>query len=218
MVVGIGFGSLRLSQKLKGFIWLVKHGKLLTNKMRVRRKFIVDAFCQICNYAKEDITHLFWDCPKAKRVWSFFLPDSEIMQDLNMNMLNWIEYNLRRRDRVSRWNTPWNILFTIIIWHIWRDINKECFEGNMKPAAAAAKLALAYAQEINATFINGKHIVMHKETKQTHWNFLAAGFIKLNTGGANKVIQEKQAFEEYSEMSNGNGLVAVMEKLAPLQV
>lgn len=74
---------------------------ILTNDMRVRRKITPDAYCQRCDYRREDIAMLifFWDYPRAKKVWSLFLPEDEVAQSINISFLEWTEYNLRWRDR-----------------------------------------------------------------------------------------------------------------------
>lgn len=124
----------------------------------------MDASCHRCDHMREDLIHHFWNCPLAKQVRKIFLPDREVSQNINMSFFDWVEYNLRRRDKVSKWDAPWNYLFTTIIWHIWKDRNLACFEEISKPAYATAKLAIAYAKEIHTVFTLGKSLVALKRT------------------------------------------------------
>lgn len=62
--------TLKIPAKLKGFLWICMHGKLLTNHHRMIRGLVDDDICPYCNNAREDLKHLFgiiylvFRCPK----------------------------------------------------------------------------------------------------------------------------------------------------------
>ncbi|CAN1188824.1 Putative ribonuclease H protein At1g65750 [Linum perenne] len=56
--------------KVKHFLWLVAHGKILTNEERVRRKMTTIADCPRCSGVGESVMHILRECPFAVQVWS----------------------------------------------------------------------------------------------------------------------------------------------------
>lgn len=77
--------------KLKTFCWSLLHKKLLTNVQRVRRNFIADKSCPICNNADETFLHLFRDCPRSSAIWNEFLSPGSILNSFTLNWDNWID-------------------------------------------------------------------------------------------------------------------------------
>jgi glutamine phosphoribosylpyrophosphate amidotransferase len=64
--------KLDIPPKLKNFIWVVAHGKLLTNVQRMKRHLTMDDSCFTCQSDKETLAHLFRDCHFSKNVWESF--------------------------------------------------------------------------------------------------------------------------------------------------
>lgn len=62
--------TLKIPAKLKGFLWICMHGKLLTNHHLMIRGLVDDDICPYCNNARVDLKHLFgiiylvFRCPK----------------------------------------------------------------------------------------------------------------------------------------------------------
>ncbi|KAL4303140.1 hypothetical protein GQ457_10G015890 [Hibiscus cannabinus] len=64
-------------QRVRTFLWLTVHGKLLTNQERVRRSLtIVDAYF-LCNNGSEDVLHVLRDCIRARTVWRQVIQESK---------------------------------------------------------------------------------------------------------------------------------------------
>lgn len=59
--------TLKIPAKLKGFLWICMHGKLLKNHHRMIRGLVDNDICPCCNNAMEDLKHLFFDCSK---IWN----------------------------------------------------------------------------------------------------------------------------------------------------
>ena len=51
--------KLQLPQKIRTFIWMLFHGKLLTNLERMRRRITNDPYCHSFQQDLEDLYHLF---------------------------------------------------------------------------------------------------------------------------------------------------------------
>ncbi|CAN1758488.1 Putative ribonuclease H protein At1g65750 [Linum perenne] len=66
--------------KIRHFMWLVSHGKLMTNVERTKRRFTDDEECGHCQSGREYIDHVLRSCSFACQVWSKVLPYA-ILQD-----------------------------------------------------------------------------------------------------------------------------------------
>ncbi|CAN1256840.1 Putative ribonuclease H protein At1g65750 [Linum perenne] len=55
--------------RIKLFLWLVYHERLLTNAERVRRHLSPDASCNRCGFMTESVNHVLRDCPIASETW-----------------------------------------------------------------------------------------------------------------------------------------------------
>jgi len=61
--------KLRIPQRIKVFVWLLFHRKLLTNAERFRRHLCSSPSCERCQGEVEDLEHVFRSCPRTKDVW-----------------------------------------------------------------------------------------------------------------------------------------------------
>lgn len=57
--------------KIRFFLWLTFHDRLLTRTLRVRH-MIDSNICGCCQSGIENSIHILRDCPKAKKVWEHF--------------------------------------------------------------------------------------------------------------------------------------------------
>ncbi|CAN1788388.1 Putative ribonuclease H protein At1g65750 [Linum perenne] len=56
--------------RIKSFLWLAIHGRLLANSERVRRHLATSAACSRCWAAWESVIHALRDCPLAADAWN----------------------------------------------------------------------------------------------------------------------------------------------------
>ncbi|KAL5792680.1 hypothetical protein ACOSP7_001274 [Xanthoceras sorbifolium] len=107
--------KLKLPPKISYFLWIVCHGKLLTNSQRIIRGISNDAYCPRCNSADENILHLFRGCTASIRVWEdvmrvcrpFKMLQGKSCNDLN----NWLKINLNNNMIIGA-TIPSSFLFT----------------------------------------------------------------------------------------------------------
>ena len=62
--------KLQIPQRIRTFLWLVSHGKILTNKEKMRRGLISTPYCQCCPDYIEDLDHLFRSCTRVQPFWN----------------------------------------------------------------------------------------------------------------------------------------------------
>ncbi|CAN1847923.1 Putative ribonuclease H protein At1g65750 [Linum perenne] len=72
--------------KIKHFMWLAVHGKLMTNMERMRRG--------IADQSTEDINHIFRSCRVARDIWSLILPEVISANQLQWDFQNWWVTNI----------------------------------------------------------------------------------------------------------------------------
>lgn len=95
------------------FISLVLYDKLFTNANRVKRGFLDDPWCKLCEDGLEDLDHLLRKCPHAKVIW----------QPLGSAGVG----NLSLEREVNDWIAPnWPTKFTWTCWYIWKWKNTVC--------------------------------------------------------------------------------------------
>lgn len=58
-----------VQQRVKIFLWLALHDKLLCNANRLKRRLTEDPGCQRCNHNEETLLHLLRDCPTSRHIW-----------------------------------------------------------------------------------------------------------------------------------------------------
>jgi hypothetical protein len=54
----------------KHFIWRACHDSLPTHENLAKRKVITDFICPFCEQEMETCSHILWQCPPARDVWS----------------------------------------------------------------------------------------------------------------------------------------------------
>lgn len=58
-----------VQQRVRAFMWLVCHDRLLGNANRFKRKLTDDPKCFVCGDSVESTLHILRDCPAARSVW-----------------------------------------------------------------------------------------------------------------------------------------------------
>lgn len=64
--------------RIQTFMWLVAHGRILTNYRRSRWGTGVSATCPCCGNADETVLHVLRDCRPASQVWIRLVPSDWI--------------------------------------------------------------------------------------------------------------------------------------------
>jgi len=59
----------KIPEKIKIFLWLIANDSILPKDNLMKRKWQGDPSCIFCNNV-ETISHLFFQCPVAKIIWS----------------------------------------------------------------------------------------------------------------------------------------------------
>ncbi|GMP77627.1 hypothetical protein CsSME_00033839 [Camellia sinensis var. sinensis] len=179
--------KLRLPQKLKIFLWTVRHGKLLTNYMRVKRGLTNDSTCPSCS-GIEDLNHLFRECYKAKDVWIKLFDKTWFFSLTRKPWADWLKCNSRNTKHFSG-DISWYTIFTVALWKIWKNRNHVVFENKNTNTQESLKFIFEYSREINQAFLN-LIILPRKTYRLIQWVLPIAGQIKMNIDGCRRVRGE----------------------------
>ena len=82
--------------KLRSFQYKLLLGTLITNVQLVHYKIKDTNLCTFCDNKIETLIHLFWDCPKIRPIWDWFV----INFDCELNFINVLFSRLRSMNRL----------------------------------------------------------------------------------------------------------------------
>ncbi|CAN1131441.1 Putative ribonuclease H protein At1g65750 [Linum perenne] len=112
--------------RVRHFLWLVAHNRILTNAERRRRHLVNVADCQRCRSGIEDTLHVVRDCQLAREVWASFIPPELTSHFFSDSLQDWLMAGLTHKG--------FELNFGIIIWVLWKARNEAIFED--KPATS----------------------------------------------------------------------------------
>ncbi|CAN1152638.1 Putative ribonuclease H protein At1g65750 [Linum perenne] len=162
--------------RIRFFLWLAVHGKLLTNGERRRRHLAGTDLCPRCNAAVESVSHVLCECPLAAEVWRLL--------DLNQIV------GLHQTSPSASWLTSLlthehSTLFGVTFWILWKSRNEFIFEGTRESATSlsfriknwVAAIEEALKRDINLTRDAGR------EWRNIAWEPGDEGWSIINTDG-----------------------------------
>ncbi|CAN0898133.1 Putative ribonuclease H protein At1g65750 [Linum grandiflorum] len=102
--------------KIRHFLWLASHNRLITNEERGRRHLTNQVLCSLCLNHTESCIHILRDCHFARQVWSKILPQAITEDELSKDWSTWLDTHIRHRELCSR---QWEVRLS----HIYREAN-----------------------------------------------------------------------------------------------
>ena len=137
--------NLKISPKVKLFVWKAIHGAILAGEALRARQINVEGKCKRCNLP-ETIDHLFFHCSFAKQVWTSapVFPRIEYSESIALRSI-W-------NNLISKKNLPPTGIFEgplapWILWQIWIARNKLVFNDRIFTAEETLSKAVACARE-----------------------------------------------------------------------
>ncbi|XP_028093960.1 uncharacterized protein LOC114294059 [Camellia sinensis] len=179
--------KLRLPQKLKGFLWTVLHGKLLTNQMRLKRGLTDTPHCLRCN-GVEDMNHLFRECYIAKEVWLIVFDKQWYIDMIRRPWMDWLMRNAKSKNYYNA-QLSWFTVFVVALLKIWKNRNGFVFEGKSISNQESAKFIFDYSREIHQAFLQSVP-QSRPSFRLIKWCFPPTGRLKLNTDGSRKTGED----------------------------
>lgn len=139
-------------QRIRAFLWLSCHDRLLGNVYRFKRQLTNDPNCAICNEADETTLHILRDCPASRCVWKKIGGPAISPVFFQGELKQWLIDNLAFVDGTE--DNVWASYFCITIWWLWRWRNCYIFNRSSEiPLDIGAFLQVRY-NETRASILN----------------------------------------------------------------
>lgn len=168
-------------EKLRTFLWLILHDRLLTNFSRFHRHMAASPDCPRCVGVEETLSHLFRECPTSSETWKRLGVRSGGF--FTYPFKAWIRINATTKPSSLNNTTPWYLVFLGAIWSIWIARNKFVFENKPTLPFQLANWALAQGAE-TAGAIHLGIFTRFREPIPVRWTIPPPGYFKLNTDGS----------------------------------
>ena len=110
-------------------MWLVRHGKLLTQREKKRRHLALDDKCLICREHDETTLHALRDCTWIKTNWKSLVFPHVWEEFFIKNTVDWVDWNLTQVGIGAGGRVMWQLMFQLTVYHAWRARNKFAIEG-----------------------------------------------------------------------------------------
>ncbi|KAK9992498.1 hypothetical protein SO802_027483 [Lithocarpus litseifolius] len=108
--------------KIVSFLWLCLHNSIPVREILAARGINCSKVCPICKEQDESIGHLLRDCIFARHIWAdIHAPPVSSMPIHNLS--DWLQANCQSK-LIHHSAIPWNLIFPLAIWSIWKYRNK----------------------------------------------------------------------------------------------
>jgi len=178
--------KIRTPHRVRYFIWLLLHGRILTNAEKVRRRLGNHPQCDICLESVEDLQHLFRQCHHAQNVWNRLAELEVCCVAQGADFREWLHQNLYG----SHVDPYWPTKFTIILWYIWKWRCAICHNNIMEIPRDIGEFMLYRFKEIIKALDQTKTKTTTGRSKsveqEVRWERPRKGWMRLNTDGSVK--------------------------------
>ncbi|KAJ1376792.1 ribonuclease H, partial [Sesbania bispinosa] len=114
---------------------------------RLTRGMTLDDLCPRCGNAPETIMHMLRDCEVVAELWDSLIDNKNWSAFFSLGIDQWLRTNLHNSaNSVS--GVPWNYIFPITIWLLWKDKNDLIFQYKTNLPGNLFFLIVSYAGRI----------------------------------------------------------------------
>ncbi|KAF7811130.1 putative ribonuclease H protein At1g65750 family [Senna tora] len=206
-------------EKVRSFLWLCGHDRILTNVARKRRGMAATDVCTRCNVAAEDLLHTLRDCVKARSIWLKLVHPSKWHLFFNTSRLNWLSLNLS--SNMGWHGSDWGVIFAYACWYIWRMRNAEVFDnsriGNADPVLAILKLSTDSSRAFDR-ISSGNFGHSAQVQRFICWEKPSSGWVKFNVDAARRESLNLSACGGIARDSVGRFIIGFMRSLGDASV
>ncbi|CAN1195124.1 Putative ribonuclease H protein At1g65750 [Linum perenne] len=187
--------------RIKFFLWLAIHERLLTNSERVRRHLAQSAACSRCGDHLESVSHALRDCSSAASVWDqvgFDVRNSSWGGPFAEWMLKGINSNN-------------GLLFGVTVWMIWKSRDEFIFSNSNATASQIGHRSVRWTSAVTDAFHRDARCFGDPRVKR--WESIAwepgpEEWITINTDGSFLPSRRKASAGGIIRSCDGHGLVA----------
>lgn len=143
--------GLKVPNRMRMFLWLVIHEKLMCNVERMKRGFAMVAECNVCPVVLEDVEHILRHCSEASQVWQRLLSSHELLKQQHLSFHDWFRHNIGRKVSCEI-KLDWQVIFIFTLWWLWRWRNERIFNDVVKTIEYKVAWIKCQAEEIIQVF------------------------------------------------------------------
>ncbi|CAN1145225.1 Putative ribonuclease H protein At1g65750 [Linum perenne] len=197
--------------KIRLFLWLSGHGKLLTNAERVRRHIAIVSTCDRCGHPSEMACHILRDCYFEEDVWTEL--------GFNTGSLDWNE-------DFTRWFKRFivgekSLLFGVTLWYLWKSRNEFTFSNVRDLPSIIARKASAWTSSVIAAMDRDTRMgfnVGRRMVSPIAWDPGPGEWVMVNTDGSVLRNPNRAAAGGIVRTSDGHALEAFVANLGSCSV
>lgn len=120
-----------VQQRVKVVLWILAHGRILTNSMRYRMG-LVSSDCWRCSGSSKDAIHVIRECTRSREVWVCLQSAGLVVGFYSLELKEWVLRKLCCRGRFIL-GAELPELMAIACWNIWKWRNHEQFRRDRLP-------------------------------------------------------------------------------------
>ncbi|MCH79377.1 putative non-LTR retroelement reverse transcriptase [Trifolium medium] len=177
--------KLNVPERIRQFIWIVKHDRLLTNS-RKNKMGLGHASCHYCRDIEESTLHALRDCPLVRSIWMNAVPLEARARFFIEDINEWIKFNINYSGVWSN-GVGWKEFWAMACHRVWMWRNKESHDDNyQRPINPMQQVMRSNHDYLISERANNYVFERNKMLHEVYWQPPAEGRMKLNTDGACK--------------------------------
>ncbi|CAN1126735.1 Putative ribonuclease H protein At1g65750, partial [Linum perenne] len=167
-------------QRVRQFLWVAIHKRLMTNVERRRRHITNNAECGLCVNEEESMDHILRGCTLSRQVWCSTLSISTADDFFSINLDEWWKKFISDKKL--------SLVFGITCWLLWKVRNERVFEGKMTTVAGIVAQGRFWIQTTNDAYTSLADLKLGKEQRRVQkdisWTAAPWPACTLNTDGS----------------------------------
>ncbi|CAN1191383.1 Putative ribonuclease H protein At1g65750 [Linum perenne] len=167
-------------QRVRHFLWLAAHNKLLTNAERHRRHLTTSDECGGCNSASESVIHIARDCLVAREVWYEMLGVNSAHEFFQIDESDWWKKYVSDK--------RWASIFGITTWTLWKVRNDRIFEGKAQTKDSILARCRFWLRLTATSYEEARNLkqstITQRRLSNVGWRAAGHQFTTLNTDGS----------------------------------
>lgn len=173
-----------VQQRVRVFLWLILHNRILCNANRLQRHLTDDPRCSRCaQNTDETLLHLFPDCPIARNIWKSVGGTACYPSFYQGDLQGWITRNLEANGFI--FSEKWPICFALTIWWMWKWRNCALFGRNAEILIDTGLFLKPKIDETWRVFMGDNEMTSSRKREVLiSWTAPPLDWAALNTDGA----------------------------------
>ncbi|CAN1845039.1 Putative ribonuclease H protein At1g65750 [Linum perenne] len=163
--------------RIRFFLWILGHDRLLSNAERLRRHLTSDGGCIRCAHGCESTSHIFRDCNFALEFWRC-MGFQDSAPNGSADFKAWLKHNLTGTR---------SLLFDIGLWQLWKARNELVFNGARTDASGLSHKAHAWSEMVSNALLRDARVLdgpVVQELDDITWEPGPIDRITINTDGS----------------------------------